>query len=673
MTFIQNASIHYNEQGTPVSDAFDDVYFSNESGLHETQYVFLTQNGLPQRFASHSRRQFHVMETGFGTGLNFLALWRAFNQFRQQTPQAVCQQLHFSTFEKFPLQKLDLANALQKWPELQPFAMQLLAQYPEVFVPGCNRLQFGEVSLDLWLGDVHDNLPNVADSSIVDAWFLDGFAPSKNPDMWQDTLWQGLARLSRYETTIATFTSAGLVRRGIESAGFVVKKVKGYGRKREMAVAFCTSGQPLPVEWPFANCPPAPSINQDPLLQTIADVTATPTSSGGSGSPTAQNDAVACHLTAAAPSPVLIVGGGLASITLALSLLERGQAVHLVCKDTQLGLGASHNRQGALYPQLQHKLTPMSLLHIHAFLFAGRRYLQWRGLFEFPYERCGVIQLACNEQLSVRQQKIAQCTDFPTGLWQQLTGEQASVTAGVDVPFGGMYFPTAGWIAPQVFCQAAVAYLQSQAGFELSLECEVVDFKRESDGFTVSTNQQQLHTAQLIWCVGNPLPDWAFASHLPMSQVRGQVSHVSADGLSGLKTVLCHQGYITPYDSTRNLAQACVGASFDRDCALPELKPSDDEANLQLVNDVLHQPSWFQQATVHSAKAGVRSTVRDHVPVVGAIEPALWVFGGLGARGLLFAPLLADHLAAAVTGQVPPLNQQLQQMVDVKRFDSYRR
>jgi len=136
---------------------------------------------------------------------------------------------------------------------------------------------------------------------------------------------------------------------------------------------------------------------------------------------------------------------------------------------------------------------------------------------------------------------------------------------------------------------------------------------------------------------------------------------------------LCHQGYITPYDSIRDVAQACVGASFDRDSAKAELKDLDDIENLALVNQVLQQPSWFAEAKVHSAKAGVRSTVRDHVPVVGEIEDGMWVFGGLGARGLLFAPLLAEHLAATLTGQVSPLSVPLQQLVQVQRFDSYRR
>ena len=138
MQVIKSAQIHYNDQGTPVSDLFDDVYFSNESGLEETRYVFLQQNGLPERWAQHQARFFHIIETGFGTGLNFLLAWQLFRLHRQQQPTALCQRLYFSTFEKYPLQLADLRQALQRWPTLAELAQQLLAQYP-VALPGCHQ------------------------------------------------------------------------------------------------------------------------------------------------------------------------------------------------------------------------------------------------------------------------------------------------------------------------------------------------------------------------------------------------------------------------------------------------------------------------------------------------------------------------------------------------------
>lgn len=234
---IQPANLEFNAEGTPVSRDFDDVYFSNDNGLEETRYVFLGGNQLEARFPEHPHPLFVVAESGFGTGLNFLTLWQAFVQFREAHPQAQLQRLHFISFEKFPLTRADLALAHQHWPELAPWAEKLQAQWP-LPLPGCHRLLLdeGRVTLDLWFGDINELTSQLDDSlnQKVDAWFLDGFAPAKNPDMWTQNLFNAMARLARPGGTLATFTSAGFVRRGLQEAGFTMQKRKGFGRKREM-------------------------------------------------------------------------------------------------------------------------------------------------------------------------------------------------------------------------------------------------------------------------------------------------------------------------------------------------------------------------------------------------------------------------------------------------------
>ncbi len=234
---IQPANLEFNAEGTPVSRDFDDVYFSNDNGLEETRYVFLGGNRLPERFASHPRPLMIVAESGFGTGLNFLTLWQAFDVFVRDNPDVTLQRLHFISFEKYPLKAEDLRLAHQRWPELAPWAHQLQAQWPSAF-GGCHRLLLdgGRVTLDLWFGDINELTRELDDSlnQQVDAWFLDGFAPAKNPDMWTQDLFNAMARLARPGGTLATFTSAGFVRRGLQEAGFTMRKSKGFGRKREM-------------------------------------------------------------------------------------------------------------------------------------------------------------------------------------------------------------------------------------------------------------------------------------------------------------------------------------------------------------------------------------------------------------------------------------------------------
>ncbi|MDZ7867679.1 MAG: bifunctional tRNA (5-methylaminomethyl-2-thiouridine)(34)-methyltransferase MnmD/FAD-dependent 5-carboxymethylaminomethyl-2-thiouridine(34) oxidoreductase MnmC [Rheinheimera sp.] len=624
MSQIQSATLRYNEQGTPVSNLFDDVYFSNESGLDETQFVFLHNNQLPERWQQLAKRCFHVIETGFGTGLNFLVCWQAFRQFRAAQPEATCQQLHFSTFEKFPLTLSDLTQALTAWPTLQPLIAELLAQYPRPFA-GCHRLQFdrGAVTLDLWLGDIKDNLPALPLSNRADAWFLDGFAPSKNPDMWQDSLFEGMARLSGPGTTVATFTSAGIVRRGLQSAGFLVKKVKGFGRKREMAVGV------MPAE-----------------------ATQTPQH--------ASDDAVT------------LVGGGIAALLTALALIQRGRAVRLLCKDDTVALGASHNRQGALYPQLQASFSPVSRFHASAYGFACRRYRELARCFDFPQQFCGVLTLACTDALALRQTKIQQESAWPAGFFQALDAQACSEVAGLPLPYGGLFYPDGGWIAPQRFCLAALEWLMQQPQFSFCASTEVLALHRVDEGWYLDTSAGHIRSRQLVLCNGVGLTQFAPTRHLPLNQVRGQVSHVSSPQMTTLRTVICHQGYITPADTTDFAGEHCVGATFDRTSRDTVTSAADDAANLALVNSVLRQPTWFADATVQSAKTGLRATVPDHLPIAGEVTEGLYVLGGLGARGLLFAPLLAEQLAADLCQQPVALPDELQQLVSAARFDKLR-
>ncbi|WP_312836996.1 tRNA (5-methylaminomethyl-2-thiouridine)(34)-methyltransferase MnmD, partial [Pantoea sp.] len=260
LTPVEHAKLSWNEQGTPVSRAFDDVYFSNDNGLEETRYVFLGGNAIPEKFARHERDLFITAETGFGTGLNFLTLWQAFDRFRSERPQATLQRLHFISCEKYPLTQADLIAAHARWPELALWASKLQQQWPAA-LPGCQRLLFdqGRVTLDLWFGDINQLLGGF-DHSLqrqVDAWFLDGFAPAKNPDMWTPELFSAMARMARPGASFATFTAAGFVRRGLQQAGFAVVRRKGFAHKREMLCGTLDAAPALPVAQPWYARPAA--------------------------------------------------------------------------------------------------------------------------------------------------------------------------------------------------------------------------------------------------------------------------------------------------------------------------------------------------------------------------------------------------------------------------------
>ncbi|WP_377192583.1 tRNA (5-methylaminomethyl-2-thiouridine)(34)-methyltransferase MnmD [Ruegeria meonggei] len=215
----QHANLTWRDGQIPVSDRFDDPYFSLQNGLEETRYVFLAGNDLPARFASG----FHIAELGFGTGLNMLTAWFEWEASGQTTP------LSFTSFEAYPMEPSDMARALQAFPELAPWADRFLDQWQG------GQCDLGTLHLEVIEGDARQTLPGWAANA--DAWFLDGFSPAKNPELWGSDLMQQVADHTAIGGTAATYTAAGFVRRGLVDAGFTVTRTPGYGRKRHMTCA----------------------------------------------------------------------------------------------------------------------------------------------------------------------------------------------------------------------------------------------------------------------------------------------------------------------------------------------------------------------------------------------------------------------------------------------------
>jgi tRNA 5-methylaminomethyl-2-thiouridine biosynthesis bifunctional protein len=242
----KTANIEWRDNGVPVSTEFGDVYFSSTNGLEESRYVFLQHNQLAQRWQSLSSNTFNIIETGFGTGLNFLAAWELW---QQNAPAN--SQLHFISIEKYPLTKQQLSQALAHWPELKSFADQLIANYPHS-IPGQHRIELnaGNVCLSLIFEDIEIALADLQHNNIkCDAWFLDGFSPSKNPAMWSLQTLKYITALSKLNTSFATFTAVGRIRRDLQQLGFEVIKSKGYGIKRDMLSGVLKQHTPTAMQW----------------------------------------------------------------------------------------------------------------------------------------------------------------------------------------------------------------------------------------------------------------------------------------------------------------------------------------------------------------------------------------------------------------------------------------
>ncbi|ENM5749562.1 bifunctional tRNA (5-methylaminomethyl-2-thiouridine)(34)-methyltransferase MnmD/FAD-dependent 5-carboxymethylaminomethyl-2-thiouridine(34) oxidoreductase MnmC [Vibrio mimicus] len=647
MSSISHAQLGWNEAGTPVSDQFDDVYFSNVNGLAETRYVFLEQNHLPQRWHNDDQRRFVIAETGFGTGLNFLAVWQAFVEFRQANPDAKLKELHFISFEKYPLSKHDLIQAHQAWPELAEFAQKLHKLYP-LAIPECQRivLDDGLITLDLWFGDIKDCLPKVAtqEQGLVDAWFLDGFAPSKNPEMWNQNLFEGMAKLAKNGCTCATFTSAGIVRRGLIDAGFTMKKVKGFGTKREM-IAGC-----LNEKISYTNIAPEFRFEATNGLRDVA-----------------------------------IIGGGVASATLATTLAKRGISVTLYCADEKPAQGASGNRQGAVYPLLSGDHNSVSRVFAPAFLFARQFIEQAAEQITFDHDWCGVTQLMWDEKATQKLTSMLE-GDFPEQLVHGLSAEQTNQQVGVPVDQASVHYPLGGWLCPAELTQSLIHLLEQQGKLTAHYQTQIDTLTWQPE-----TQQWQLHCGDKVMqhqCVviasGHQFDSVTQTAQLPLGKVKGQVSHIpTTDTLSNINSVLCYDGYMTPVSQQNG--HHCIGASYDRQHLDATFDPQAQRENAQKLIHCLPEQTWPLEVDIsgNQSRQGVRCVSRDHLPFVGnvgeftkiteqyrdlaqqteaepiALYPQLYVFAGLGSRGLSSAPLMAELLASQMCGDPLPLGVDL--------------
>lgn len=638
------AELEWTADGQPLSRQYGDVYFSRDSGIAETQHVFLQPNRLAERFAAlGAGGRLVIGETGFGTGLNFLCAWQLFEA---QAPAEA--QLHFISVEKHPLSPADLARALALWPELHPLATQLLEQYVAVN-PGFQqfRLRHGRVTLTLLVGDALEMLTSL--DAQVDAWFLDGFAPAKNPQMWQPELFEQLARLSAPEATLATFSSAGDVRRALKAAGFAIKRVPGLGDKWENL-----SGRFLgrPAQ-------PAPPWYARPASRP-------------------------------AQRRALVIGGGLAGCASAASLAARGWQVTLLERHARIAEEGSGNPQGILYLKLSAHGTHLSRMVVSAFGYS-RRLLQnlQRGR---DWDACGVLQIAYDHKEAERQAGLAEA--FPASLAHRLDRHQAEQLARVGLPEGGLFFPEAGWAHPPALCR----WLVDDPHIEVLCHREALELRKSGEQWQVLQEGTLLAEAPVVVLAGAAdVARFSQSAWLPLKRIRGQVSELPVtDASAGLGTVLCADGYVAPpRDGVHTL-----GASFNFQQLDPAPSEEEHRSNLELLAGIsadLHRrlQADAQPPATLKGRVAMRCTSPDYLPIVGPLAdaaafaeayavlgkdarqvpqtPCPWLDGlyvntAHGSRGLVTAPLAGELLAAWVDGAPLPLPRAIAEACHPNRF-----
>jgi tRNA 5-methylaminomethyl-2-thiouridine biosynthesis bifunctional protein len=665
--------------GEPYSTVYQDVYFSRDSGPDETRHVFLQHNQLRERWlAMHAEpqkntesampdqaRHFTIAETGFGTGLNLLCAWQLWEE--TAPPHA---RLHFISTEKHPLSFDDMQQAWASWPEFSRYSAELLAQY-QWLAPGMHRLSLanGRVILTLLIGDVADTLPTL--HAAVDAWFLDGFAPSRNPEMWQPPLFAQMARLSHADTTFATFTSAGIVKRGLQEVGFVVRKVPGHGRKREMLTGHF-GGKSLEQT-------PEKSAGEPPLK--LDDAT---TASTAATSP--QRHATAPgRPTGSAPGKAMVIGGGIAGCATSHALAQRGWQVTLIERHPQIAEAASGNPLGVLYPRLAGQDIILSRLAQHGFLHS-LRLLQQLQLGAEDHARCGLLQLAYDARERERCLAIA-ARDLPPELVHWLSSKEASALAGQALDHDALYFPAGGWVHPPAYCRA----LLNHANIRQRLSTQALRIQRQDGEWQVIGADGMLeHAPVLILAAATDTVRFGPTAHLPLQNVRGQITLLPATATDlPLNSIVCSDGYISPAVQGRH----CLGATFDADDADTSVKATDHASNLAMLARTLpamHASLPSLDLDTLEGRTAFRAATPDYLPMAGPILdaaalqaypprhtanpaglpwlPGLYVNTGHGSKGLINAPLCAEMLASAIAGEPSPVDSKLLAALDPNRF-----
>lgn len=643
---LQPAQLQWQE-GTPVANEFDDVYFSRSQGPDESRYVFVQQNNLPERWQNwQQQRAFVVGETGFGTGLNLLV---AMQTFLQVAPADA--RLHWISTELFPLTPEDLQQAHNHWPELAEFASWLQQNYPQP-VSGFHRLHLHpRITLDLLLGDATSNL--AALDAQVDAWCLDGFAPLKNPGMWTDPLFAELARCSHSTTTFATFTSVGAVKRSLRAAGFTVKKVPGFGKKWDMLRGEFTTMKMTSSDTAWFQCGVQPD-----------------------------------------PGRIAIIGAGLAGLCTAQALSRRGFEVDLY-EAEQPGAGGSGNRQGVLYIKLAVDTNPASRFYLTGLEYS-RRWLEQTDPEQQFWSASGVLQLALDEKEQQRQQRFLQRQSLPQSLVHPVDAATASQLADTPIHCEGLFYPRAGWVQPGRLCQHLATHLP---GVRVHTQQAVTGIiQQPQGGWQLSTQQDQQQYDTVILTSAFATREFEPCHWLPIKSIRGQVTHLPLNTKTAPRprTVVCGTGYVSP-----PLQQTlCFGATFNLHSDNPELTNEDHQANIEELNTSL--PTLLSQleqqqmtAADCTGRVGFRCTSPDYLPLVGPApvakrwqelyqelsqnaqrsewpaaenHPGLWLNIGHGSRGLASIPLASELLVSQLLNEPAPVAKDLVESLHPGRF-----
>ena len=594
-----------------LSGRFDDLYFSAENGLAETELVFIEANDLPHRMATATRMV--IAETGFGTGLNFLALLRHWTRLGEAAPV-----LHYITTEIAPLPAEIIRDVLSSFPEIKPLLDELLLVLPPRWPGRHSRYLFGgKVTIDFLYGD---SLTLIRESQFqADAWFLDGFAPSNNPDMWQPEFFSVMASRSAPDASFGSFTAAGSVRTGLSDAGFYVERLSGYGNKRHR-IKGRYKGKPAHI---VQSC-------------------------------------------LGASSDIVIIGAGIAGASVAAALKPqflKGQRLLVLGAGEEPADGASGNIAALQAPRLTALGGDGERLSIAAYGHA-----RWLSRFYGADLADKAVVFAANDRQVERYNKL-QKRAWPQSFLSQVQGEDLEDDLGFAHDYPALVFHQGGGVDPRRLTKAMLDNVDLRFGIA------VERIKRFDDGrWRLITNQGEITADCVVLAAGagaaKLTADWVdplLPLPLPLQITAGRVSHLPKEAVA-FNHALSFNGYMVKASD----GQIALGASFERDVDLQTLPVIDAEAhavNWALLPDRIRNtiPDDF---TTWQGRGSFRCSTTDRLPVAGDLGGGLFALMALGAHGMTLAPLLGVHVAGLITGAPSPLDQGMIKAVSPYRFSA---
>ena len=632
---LQPAALSFTDDGVPFSAAYGDIYHPRAGALTQARHVFIDGNGLPERWQRRDR--FVVLETGFGLGNNFLATWQAW----RDDPQR-CERLVFISIDAHPLTRDELARAHLASP-LSELSAELHQAWPPL-TPNLHTLNFdrGRVQLMLAFGDVQAWLPELVAN--VDAFYLDGFAPDRNPRMWDARVCKALSRLAAPGATLATWTAAHALRGHLTTAGFEVRLAQGTGGKRDITLARY-----------------APAF--------------TP------------RRAVARTTVARDVEPhALIIGAGLAGCAAASALSEQGWRSTVFDRHAEIASEASGNPAGLFHgivnaqDGVHARFNRAAALHAQQAVKTALHAHGVRGAVN------GLLRLETSASVVQMQATLAKL-GLSREYVEAFDADHASERAGLRVPHPAWFYPGGGWVHP---AGLARAWLERAAPrVTLRLGIDVHTLRRIATGWRLldaSGATLVEATTVVLASAGAALEllDFRDQPAWPIERVRGQLSMLPATALRLPHVPVAGGGYLLPEVA----GQAVFGSTAQRGDSDPSVRDGDHAANLAQLARLTDQNVEMINGTDIEGRTAWRWSAVDRLPLIGAVPdpastaerldqprfvprlPGLFVFTALGSRGITWSALGARVLAASITGAPMPMEASLLDAVDPARFVS---